>query len=89
MRCRLRSIWWEKGCCKFWTMKIEIVDILTVAGQQVIHIPDDLRIDDEKVYFKKTGNVIMVVPFRNPWQNLYNSLSSFSSDFMDERQPVQ
>ncbi|HEY8969996.1 MAG TPA: type II toxin-antitoxin system VapB family antitoxin [Puia sp.] len=71
-------------------MKIEAVDIQNISGQQAIPLPNDLRINDDKVYLKKMGNVIYIIPFHNPWQNFYDSLSSFSSDFMNERdQPSQ
>ena len=71
-------------------MKIEAVDIKNISGVQAIHLPDELRINDDKVYLKKVGNVIYIIPWHNPWQNFYDSLSGFSDDFMDERnQPVQ
>lgn len=66
-------------------MKIEAVDIQTIAGRQAIHLPNDLRINDDKVYLKKIGNVVYIIPFHAPWQNFFNSLSAFSSDFMNDR----
>ena len=70
-------------------MKIEAVDIQNISGQQAIHLPNELRINDDKVYLKKMGNVIYIIPYHNPWQNFYDSLSGFSADFMDERnQPL-
>ena len=66
-------------------MKIEAVDIQNISGQQAIHLPNELRINDDKVYLKKMGNVIYIIPYHNPWQNFYDSLSAFSTDFMDDR----
>jgi len=34
-------------------MKIGVVDIQNISGQQVIQLPNDLRINDDKVYLKK------------------------------------
>jgi antitoxin VapB len=71
-------------------MKIEAVNIQNISGQQAITLPEELRINDDKVYLKKMGNVIYIIPFHNPWQNFYDSLSGFSPDFMNERdQPSQ
>ena len=71
-------------------MKIEAVDIQNISGNQAIQLPNELRINDDKVYLKKIGNVIYIIPFHAPWQNFYDSLSAFSSDFMSERnQPSQ
>jgi antitoxin VapB len=34
--------------------------------------------------------VIYIIPFHNPWQNFFDSLSDFSNDFMSDRnQPSQ
>jgi antitoxin VapB len=71
-------------------MKIQAVDIQNIAGYQAIQLPNDLKINDDKVYLKKIGNVIYIIPFHNPWQNFFDSLSGFSNDFMDDRnQPLQ
>jgi antitoxin VapB len=71
-------------------MKIQAVDIQNISGQQAIQLPNDLKINDDKVYLKKVGNVIYIIPFHNPWQNFYDSLSNFSDDFMGDRdQPSQ
>jgi antitoxin VapB len=71
-------------------MKIQAVDIRNIEGQQAIQLPNDLKINDDKVYLKKIGNVIYIIPFHNPWQNFFDSLSGFSNDFMNDRnQPSQ
>jgi antitoxin VapB len=71
-------------------MSIQAVNIQNISGQQAIQLPNDLRINDDKVYLKKMGNVIYIIPFHTPWQNFYESLSGFSHDFMEERnQPSQ
>jgi virulence-associated protein VagC len=38
-------------------MKIQAVDIQNISGQQAIQLPNDLKINDDKVYLKKMGNV--------------------------------
>lgn len=70
-------------------MNIETVDIQNISGIQSISLPQELRINDDKVYVKKMGNVIYIIPYHNPWQSFYESLSGFSEDFMNERnQPL-
>jgi antitoxin VapB len=71
-------------------MSIETIKIEDISGEQFIKIPANLKIDDDKVYLKKVGNLIYVIPFHNPWQSIIDSLDGFSEDFMDSReQPVQ
>jgi antitoxin VapB len=66
-------------------MKIEEVQIENIQGSQFIKIPDNLKIDDNKVFLKKVGNSIFIIPFHNPWQNLIQSLDLFSEDFLENR----
>lgn len=66
-------------------MEIKTIDIKEIKGKQVIDIPEEMRINDDKVYIKKVGNTLYVIPYHNPWQNLFESLEFFTSDFMDER----
>jgi len=66
-------------------MTFGTIDIKEIAGLQAITLPKDVRIDDDKVYVKKMGNVIYLIPFHNPWQSLIDSLHEFTEDYMDER----
>lgn len=74
-------------------MTFETIDIIPNAfgtGSQLIEIPESFKIDDDKVYLKKMGNTLYIIPFHNPWQSLVESVHNFTEDFMDERrQPVQ
>jgi antitoxin VapB len=66
-------------------MAIEAVKIENLKGLQAISIPENLKINDDKVYIKKIGNVLYLIPFHNPWQNLMESLDEFTQDFMENR----
>jgi antitoxin VapB len=66
-------------------MKIETIEIKNDKGLQAINIPDDFKINDNKVYVKKIGNALYIIPFHSPWQNLFDSLGEFTPDFMDNR----
>lgn len=66
-------------------MRFKTIDIINQKGYQSIQIPDEMKIDDNKVYLKKLGNIIYIIPFHNPWQNLIESLDIFTEDFMDDR----
>jgi antitoxin VapB len=70
-------------------MTIKTIDIKNSDGKQAILIPNEMRIDDNKVYLKKIGNTIFIIPFHNPWQNLIESVNSFTDDFMDDREQLE
>ncbi len=69
-------------------MGFETVDIKNNKERngQTINIPDNLKIKDNKVYIKKVGNILYVIPYHNPWQNLIDSLENFTPDFMSDRE---
>ena len=70
-------------------MRATTIEVKKKAGMQAIELPEQFKIDDDKVYLKKTGNIISIIPFHNAWQNFYQSLDEFSADFMNERnQPI-
>ncbi len=70
-------------------MPFETINIRKNKTGQAIRIPKQMEIDDDKVIVKKIGNAIYIIPFHNPWQNLIESLDSFTPDFMDNRkQPI-
>ncbi len=66
-------------------MRLEAIDIKNNKGVQAIRIPKKMRINDDKIYLKKVGNTLYLIPYHSPWQNLIDSTDSFSSDFMEER----
>jgi antitoxin VapB len=67
-------------------MAFETIDIKNKKGIQAIRIPKEMKINDDKVYLKKVGNALYIIPFHDPWQNLIDSLASFTPDFMDSRE---
>lgn len=71
-------------------MTFATIDIQDISGSQSIRIPDNFKINDDKVYVKKVGNALYIIPYHNPWQSLIDSVNEFSEDFMQDRnQPNQ
>lgn len=66
-------------------MPFKTVKIQNRSGSQTIRIPESLKIEDDKVYLKKVGNSIYVIPFHDPWESLIGSTELFTADFLDER----
>lgn len=52
---------------------------------QAVRLPKDFRFEDDHVFVKKTGNVVMLIPAKGSWESLLNSLNKFSDDFMTKR----
>jgi antitoxin VapB len=52
---------------------------------QAVRLPKEFRFMGDRVYMKRMGEAVILLPYDTPWQSLVDSLSLFSSDFMDER----
>jgi len=66
-------------------MSFETVKIDKKSGTQTIQIPEDFSIDDDKVYLKKVGKSLYVIPYHNPWESLIQSTNLFTKDFLEKR----
>lgn len=57
---------------------------------QAVRLPKEFRFNGDKVFIKKIGNAVVLIPYQNSWQSLFESLSQFSDDFMEHRdQPAE
>ena len=66
------------------------LDIQTLHGEQIIRLPSDLHLEDDKVYVRKVGETLYLIPYHRPWQAMFDSWDQFSEDFMTDRsQPDQ
>ena len=52
---------------------------------QAVRLPKDFRFEGEIVAIKRVGRAVVLLPYNEPWETLFDSLSLFSSTFMDER----
>ncbi len=52
---------------------------------QAVRLPKEFRFKDNHVFIKKSGNIVMLIPAKNSWDSLLNSLNKFSNDFMAGR----
>ena len=52
---------------------------------QAVRLPKEFRFEGDSVAIKRVGKAVVLLPYNEPWDTLLDSLSLFSSDFMDER----
>jgi antitoxin VapB len=52
---------------------------------QAVRLPKEYRFRGTKVFVKKIGNAVVLIPEQDSWDTLLESLSLFSDDFMEER----
>ena len=57
---------------------------------QAVRLPKGFRFEGKEVFLKKVGNAVVLLPRQDSWETLYESLSTFSEDFMGDRgQPTR
>jgi antitoxin VapB len=57
---------------------------------QAVRLPKEFRFQGDKVFIKRMGNAVVLLPYHDSWQSLFDSLTQFSDDFMERReQPSQ
>jgi len=57
---------------------------------QAVRLPKEFRFPGDKVFIKRMGNAVVLLPYHDSWHALFDSLDQFSDDFMNQReQPLQ
>ncbi len=69
---------------------MDIARLFQNGRSQAVRLPKAYRFRGSRVYIKKVGNAVVLIPYRDSWQTLVDSLQLFSDDFMEHRrQPPQ
>ena len=53
---------------------------------QAVRLPKEFRFEGDKVYVKRVGNAVVLLPYSGSWESLFESLGKFSDDFMEDRE---
>lgn len=48
---------------------------------EAVRLPKEFRFETSEVYIHRIGSAVMLLPINHPWQNLIDSLETFSSDY--------
>ncbi|MGD1855141.1 MAG: antitoxin [Leptolyngbyaceae cyanobacterium] len=65
---------------------MNIAKLFQNGQSQAVRLPKAFRFEGDRVYIKRVGNAVVLLPYQNPWQLLIDSVEQFSDDFMEERQ---
>ncbi len=69
---------------------METAKLFRNGRSQAVRLPKEFRFEGAEIFIKKVGNAILLIPYRESWQTLFDSLNQFSDDFMETRnQPKQ
>jgi antitoxin VapB len=65
---------------------VETAKLFKNGQSQAVRLPKDFRFEGEKVFIKRVGNAVVLIPYQDSWETLFESLDQFSDDFMNERE---
>ncbi len=65
---------------------MKIAKLFQNGQSQAVRLPKEFRFKGEKVFIKKLGNAVVLLPMQHPWQPLLDSLHKFSKDYMTSRE---
>lgn len=69
---------------------METAKLFQNGKSQAVRLPKQFRFRGDRVFIKRLGDAVILLPLDDPWQVLIESLSQFSEDFMEHReQPTQ
>lgn len=64
---------------------METAKLFQNGKSQAVRLPKEFRFGSDRVYIKRIGDAVVLLPYQTPWNTLLDSLSLFSADFMNER----
>ena len=71
---------------------MEYTKVFTNGGSQAVRLPKSCRFEEREVMVNRIGDVVILMPKKNPWESVVKGLSMFSDDFLAddiEDLPVQ
>ena len=67
---------------------MDTAKIFQNGKSQAIRLPKEYRFHGTKVYIRRVGNAVVLIPEEDSWQTLVESLDKCSDDFMADRQQL-
>ena len=63
---------------------METAKLFRNGKSQAVRLPKEYRFSGDKVIIKRVGNAVILLPYQDSWQTLFESLEQFSDDFMSD-----
>ncbi len=59
-------------------------NIIENGQDQLVLLPNECRFTGDEVVISKIGEAVILLPHKGEWLNFFNSLESFSTDFLQD-----
>jgi len=68
---------------------MDIAKVFQNGRSQAVRLPKEYRINDNEVYVKKIGEIVMLIPKDSGWSIMESAIDYFTNDFLEDRnQPL-
>lgn len=64
---------------------MQTAKIFTNGKSQAVRLPKEFRFSGSEVYIRRIGNAVVLLPAKDSWQMLQESLPNFTDDFLAQR----
>ncbi len=61
---------------------METTRLFYSGNSQAVRLPKEFRFSEDRVYIKRLGNAVVLLPCGDPWRALLDGIHLFSDDFM-------
>jgi antitoxin VapB len=65
---------------------METAKLFMNGRSQAVRLPKAYRFEGDEVFIKRVGNAVLLIPYHESWQTLFDSLEQFSDDYMTSRE---
>jgi antitoxin VapB len=55
---------------------------------QAVRLPKEFRFEGDRVAIKRVGKAVVLFPYNERWDTLFDAIFQFSPDFMTERKQL-
>ena len=63
---------------------MESARVFMNGGSQAVRLPKSCRFEESEVLVNHIGDVVILMPKKDPWNSVQNSLAMFTDDFLAE-----
>ncbi len=68
---------------------METAKLFRNGRSQAVRLPKEFRFEGDEVNIKRVGNGVLLLPMKDSWDSLFQSLEKFSDDFMEDRSQLK
>lgn len=65
---------------------METAKLFENGKSQAVRLPKEFRFSGDRVFVKRVGNAVVLIPHNAPWESLISSLALFTTDYLNNRQ---